>query len=128
GPERLGRPVAHAVLRGELPAPAADQGAMGPARCVPACPVHPGGMSEIRRWRRKLPPPGNTHAGLAVIGSERSSEADRKRLAPRLVTCGRRWLFTPAKPVVSVAARSGSSPPWKTKSAVETYSPRCSRP
>ena len=36
GAEYLGRALAHAVLPGELPAPAADQGAVGPARRVPA--------------------------------------------------------------------------------------------
>ncbi len=47
GPEYLGRALAHAVLQGELPAPAADQGAVGPAECVPACVVYSGGMISV---------------------------------------------------------------------------------
>ena len=42
--EYLRRALAHAVLQGELPAPAADQGAVGPAGCVPARAIHSDGM------------------------------------------------------------------------------------
>ena len=42
GAEYVGRALAHAVLPGELSAPAADQGAMGPAERVPARVVHSG--------------------------------------------------------------------------------------
>src|SRR3989454_11457288 len=44
GPEHIRRALAHIVLQRELPAPAADQGAVGPAGCVPACVVDSGGM------------------------------------------------------------------------------------
>ena len=42
--EYLGRALAHAVLQGELPAPAADQGAVGPAERVPTRAGRSGGM------------------------------------------------------------------------------------
>ena len=44
GAEYLARALAHAVLQGELPAPSADQVAVGPGECLPACVVHSGGM------------------------------------------------------------------------------------
>ena len=44
----VGRAVAHAVLQGELPAPAADQGALGPAQRVPPCVVHSSRMISLR--------------------------------------------------------------------------------
>src|SRR6185437_7632194 len=45
--EYVRRALVHALLQGELPASAADQGTLGPARCVPACVVHSGGRMSI---------------------------------------------------------------------------------
>ena len=47
GPEYIRRALAHVVLQGELPAPAAHQGAVGPAECVSACVVDSAGMIRV---------------------------------------------------------------------------------
>jgi hypothetical protein len=73
-----GVPLAHAVLRGELPAPAADQGAVGPVERVPPRVVSPGGMrrpsedvtdgnSQSPAWRSQRP------------GGHRESGQDERR-------------------------------------------------
>jgi hypothetical protein len=48
GVEHLGCSLAHAVLQGQLPPTAADQGPMGSSQRVPPRPLHPGAVIEPR--------------------------------------------------------------------------------
>jgi hypothetical protein len=52
GPEYLRRALAHPVLPGELPAPAAGQGTMGPAERVPPRALHSSALTTSRRRAR----------------------------------------------------------------------------